>query len=133
MTYDREAAKRYALGQVGKGYQWAYSGPSLFDCSGLTMQAAAAGGLFLPHNSAEQAKVLNAVPVKRGAFGRRKLQVGDIVFYYKPITHCAIVVWVGPGGWTSKVVAATNEERGVELLTTFAYAKPVSFGYIEHT
>ncbi len=44
----------YAKAQLGRPYRWAAAGPSSFDCSGLTMQAWARGGVRLPHYSVAQ-------------------------------------------------------------------------------
>jgi peptidoglycan DL-endopeptidase CwlO len=44
----------YAKAQLGRPYRWAAAGPSSFDCSGLTMQAWARGGIRLPHYSVAQ-------------------------------------------------------------------------------
>jgi cell wall-associated NlpC family hydrolase len=44
----------YALAQLGKQYVWGASGPSAFDCSGLTMQAWAVAGVRLEHYTVDQ-------------------------------------------------------------------------------
>jgi cell wall-associated NlpC family hydrolase len=44
----------YAKKQLGRPYQWGASGPSRFDCSGLTMRAWGQGGVALPHYSVAQ-------------------------------------------------------------------------------
>jgi cell wall-associated NlpC family hydrolase len=44
----------YAKAQLGRPYRWGAAGPSSFDCSGLTMQAWARGGISLPHYSVAQ-------------------------------------------------------------------------------
>lgn len=44
----------YAEQQLGKPYEWAAVGPGSFDCSGLTMNAWAQGGVALPHYSVAQ-------------------------------------------------------------------------------
>jgi peptidoglycan DL-endopeptidase CwlO len=49
-----QRAIAYAKAQLGKPYRWGASGPSTFDCSGLTMQAWARGGKSLPHYSVAQ-------------------------------------------------------------------------------
>jgi cell wall-associated NlpC family hydrolase len=47
-------AVEYALAQLGKRYVWGASGPSAFDCSGLTMEAWAAAGVRLQHYTVDQ-------------------------------------------------------------------------------
>ncbi len=49
-----QRAIAYAKRQLGRPYQWGATGPSTFDCSGLTMQAWARGGVSLPHYSVAQ-------------------------------------------------------------------------------
>lgn len=49
-----QRAIAYAKAQLGKPYRWAATGPSSFDCSGLTMQAWGRGGKALPHYSVAQ-------------------------------------------------------------------------------
>ena len=50
-------AVQYALAQVGDRYVAAASGPSSFDCSGLTMMAWRQAGISLPHYSYSQWKI----------------------------------------------------------------------------
>ncbi len=49
-----QRAIAYAKAQLGRPYQWGAAGPGTFDCSGLTMQAWARGGVSLPHYSVAQ-------------------------------------------------------------------------------
>ena len=69
-----QIALSVARAQLGKPYQWAASGPSSFDCSGLMMFAWHAAGVDLSHNSYAQQDETKAVPVD-------KMQPGDLVFY----------------------------------------------------
>ncbi len=94
------AAVKYALAQVGKAYVYGASGPSAFDCSGLTMMAWRAAGVSLPHNSAAQMGY--GTPVSRS-----QLQPGDLVFYYQPVSH--VGMYIGNG----KIVNAENPSVGV--------------------
>jgi cell wall-associated NlpC family hydrolase len=77
-----------ALGKVGAPYVWGSSGPSGFDCSGLTRFAFAAAGISLPHSSRAQFGL--GVPVSRS-----ELQPGDLVFFYSPISHVGIYIGNG--------------------------------------
>jgi peptidoglycan DL-endopeptidase CwlO len=63
-----------AYAQLGKPYQYAGSGPNVFDCSGLVMYCYAQVGVRLPHSSYMQARC--GVPVSYG-----DLQQGDLVFF----------------------------------------------------
>jgi len=96
------AAVRYAMAQVGDAYVWGATGPSAYDCSGLTMMAWAQGGVGLPHSSTAQQ-----------SSGRRvaesDLQPGDLVFYYSPVHH--VGMYIGNG----QIVHAANPSSGVTV------------------
>ena len=96
------AAVRYAMAQVGDAYVWGATGPSAYDCSGLTMMAWAQAGVGLPHSSSGQ----------QGS-GRRvaesDLQPGDLVFYYSPVHH--VGMYIGNG----QIVHAANPSSGVTV------------------
>ena len=77
-----------AMAQRGKPYVWAASGPSSFDCSGLTAYAYRAAGIGLPHSSALQSRIGQAV-------SRAQLQPGDLVFFYSPVSHVGIYIGNG--------------------------------------
>jgi len=99
---DRTAVD-YALRQVGKPYVFGASGPSSFDCSGLTMQAWAAAGVTLPHSAAEQY-----------TYGRHvaesDLRPGDLIFFYQPIDH--VTIYIGGG----LMVSAPTEGMPVQVV-----------------
>jgi len=95
-------AVAYAKAQVGKPYVYGASGPSSFDCSGLTMMAWAQAGVSLPHSSSAQYGATRHI-------SSSQLQPGDLVFYYSPISHVAI--YVGGG----MQVAATHTGDYVRL------------------
>ncbi|MEU2350154.1 C40 family peptidase [Modestobacter sp. NPDC049651] len=81
-------AVQVALAQTGDLYVSGASGPDQFDCSGLTMYAYAAAGISLPHSSLAQSRM--GTPV-----ARQDLQPGDLVFYYKPVSHVGIYIGNG--------------------------------------
>ncbi len=68
-------AVSFAQQQLGKPYCYAGSGPSCFDCSGLTMAAWGAAGVGLPHNSEAQSADLPHVPLG-------SMSAGDIAYTY---------------------------------------------------
>jgi cell wall-associated NlpC family hydrolase len=68
------AAIAWAEAQLGKPYEYAASGPSTFDCSGLTMMAWAAAGISMPHYSGAQYAMFPHVPLDQ-------LQPGDLLFW----------------------------------------------------
>jgi cell wall-associated NlpC family hydrolase len=82
------AVVAYARAQVGKPYCYGGSGPSCFDCSGLTMMAWRQAGVSLPHSSAAQYNVGRRISAS-------ELQPGDLIFYYSPISH--VSVYIGNG------------------------------------
>jgi peptidoglycan DL-endopeptidase CwlO len=67
-------AVAFARSQLGKPYVWGASGPSSYDCSGLTMAAYRAAGVWLPRVSRAQ---WNAGP----RVGLGSLAPGDLVFF----------------------------------------------------
>jgi len=102
-TGSGRAAKavQYALAQVGDRYVAAASGPSAFDCSGLTMTAWRQAGVSLPHYSRSQYSVTRRIPLSQA-------QPGDLVFYFGRGTH-HVGMYIGNG----KMVHAANPRSGV--------------------
>ncbi|HEY3725420.1 MAG TPA: NlpC/P60 family protein [Acidimicrobiia bacterium] len=95
------AAVAFAKAQVGKGYVYATSGPSTFDCSGLTAAAWAAAGVGLAHYSGAQYQQTIRI-------GPGDLQPGDLVFY-GPGGSRHVEIYIGGG----MVVSAANPAEGV--------------------
>ena len=111
-------AVRFALSMVGHRYVFGAAGPSVFDCSGLTMAAYRKAGVYLPHYS--RAQISATRPVSRG-----NLRVGDLVFFFKyGIRHVGMYI----GG--NRFVHAENSRTGVIIssLSESYYASHVS-GY----
>ena len=73
---DRQIAKALAtaLAQRGEPYVWGATGPSAFDCSGLTSYAYAAAGLSLPRTAAAQSAYVRTIP-------HSQVEPGDFVFF----------------------------------------------------
>lgn len=78
-------AAEAAMKMLGKPYRYGAEGPSSFDCSGLTSWAFQQVGVTLPRSSSQQARVGTPVP-------RDQLRPGDLVFFYKPVSHVGIYV-----------------------------------------
>jgi cell wall-associated NlpC family hydrolase len=114
----------YARAQLGAPYTWGGTGPYAtgYDCSGLTSEAYAAGGVGIPRTSEEQYAALRRVSAQ-------DLAPGDLVFSYWAVDNQAspnhVQLYVG-GGW---VIGAdsTNVEK-VPLSTDaghiVGYARP---------
>ena len=108
ITYSGPASGRAAIAvktayaQLGDPYVYGASGPNAFDCSGLTMYAWRAAGVYLPHSAAAQYGYGRHV-------SRSELQPGDLVFFYSPISHVGI--YIGGG----RVIHAPYPGRSVEI------------------
>ncbi|MDO5735184.1 MAG: NlpC/P60 family protein [Propionibacteriaceae bacterium] len=91
-----------ATSKVGSTYVWGTSGPSTFDCSGLTSYAYRQVGISLPRSSRAQLNAGTSV-------AKSDLQPGDLVFYYSPVSH--VGMYIGNG----KIVDAANPRSGVRI------------------
>jgi cell wall-associated NlpC family hydrolase len=76
--------------QVGKPYVYGASGPSSYDCSGLTQAAFASVGINLPRTSQSQSTF--GTPVSLGS-----LQPGDLVFWGGQGSAYHVGVFIGNG------------------------------------
>ncbi|MGY1632262.1 C40 family peptidase [Geodermatophilus sp. SYSU D01186] len=83
-----QSAVNTALAQVGDPYRWGASGPNAFDCSGLTSFAYRAAGVGLPRTARAQSGAGVAV-------SRDNLQPGDLLFFYRPVSHVAMYIGNG--------------------------------------
>jgi cell wall-associated NlpC family hydrolase len=83
-----QIAVDFAISKLGGPYVWGGNGPTGYDCSGLVRSAYQAAGISLPRVASAQATY--GVPVSR-----QNIAVGDLVFYYSPISHVAIYVGNG--------------------------------------
>jgi cell wall-associated NlpC family hydrolase len=114
-------AIRFALSMIGHRYVFGAAGPTVFDCSGLTMAAYRKAGVYLPHYS--RAQISATRPVSRA-----NLRVGDLVFFFKyGIRHVGI--YIG----SNRFVHAQNSRTGVIIssLSERYYASHLSgFGRV---
>ncbi|MEU8683260.1 NlpC/P60 family protein [Streptomyces sp. NPDC048611] len=81
-------AVSFAYGALGKPYVWGATGPSGYDCSGLTQAAWKAGGVALPRTTYTQ---ISSGP----RISRSQLAPGDLVFFYSGISHVGLYVGNG--------------------------------------
>jgi peptidoglycan DL-endopeptidase CwlO len=98
----RAAALNHAMSKIGSPYRYGASGPNAFDCSGLVSWAFKKAGKSLPRTSRAQSKV--GTPVSRS-----ELQPGDLVFFYKPVSHVGI--YIGD----NKIVHASTRKSPVKI------------------
>jgi cell wall-associated NlpC family hydrolase len=74
------AAFAAAKSKIGSPYVWGATGPSSFDCSGLTSWAYNQAGVSIPRISQDQANAGTRL-------GRGQLAPGDLVFFYGDLHH----------------------------------------------
>src|SRR4051812_25780370 len=77
-----------AYRELGDTYQWGGTGPSRWDCSGLTSDLWRRAGVTIPRTARDQAAW--ATPVST-----RSARPGDLVFFGSPVTHVAIYLGRG--------------------------------------
>ncbi|MEV1054389.1 NlpC/P60 family protein [Streptomyces sp. NPDC049887] len=104
-TYAAKAEKvlSFARAQIGKPYVWGATGPSSFDCSGLTQAAWRAAGVDLPRTTWDQVKAGQSVATA-------DLLPGDLVFFYDDISHVGIYIGDGKMIHAPKPGANVREE-----------------------
>jgi cell wall-associated NlpC family hydrolase len=98
----RVSAVGRAMSKIGAPYRWGATGPNAFDCSGLVSWAFKSAGVSLPRTSRAMSRVGRPV-------AKSDLRPGDLVFFYKPVTHVAL--YIGGG----KVVNAVNSRTPVKV------------------
>lgn len=98
-----EKVLAFARAQIGKPYVWGATGPSSYDCSGLTKAAWREAGVTLPRTTWDQVKVGSRVATSN-------LQPGDLVFFYDDISHVGIYKGDGMMIHAPKPGATVREE-----------------------
>ncbi|MFJ9568893.1 C40 family peptidase [Streptomyces bacillaris] len=98
-----EKVLAFARAQIGKPYVWGATGPSSYDCSGLTKAAWREAGVTLPRTTWDQVKVGTRVATS-------DLQPGDLVFFYDDISHVGIYKGDGMMIHAPKPGATVREE-----------------------
>lgn len=96
------SAVKIAMSKIGKPYRYGATGPNSFDCSGLVVWTYKQLGVSLPRTSRAQSGV--GTPVSKS-----QLRPGDLVFFYKPISHVGI--YIGNG----KIVHASTSGKPVKI------------------
>jgi cell wall-associated NlpC family hydrolase len=75
------AAFQAAQSKIGSPYVYGATGPSSFDCSGLTSWAYAQAGVGIPRTSQAQANAGTRI------YSQSQLRVGDLVIFYGDLHH----------------------------------------------
>ncbi|MEU8829611.1 NlpC/P60 family protein [Streptomyces sp900116325] len=81
-------AVAFAYGALGKPYVWGATGPTSFDCSGLTQAAWRSAGVSLPRTTYTQINAGERI-------SRSELAPGDLVFFYSGVSHVGL--YIGDG------------------------------------
>ncbi|MFC5799597.1 C40 family peptidase [Streptomyces formicae] len=117
-TYAAKAEKvlAFARAQIGKPYVWGATGPSSFDCSGLTQAAWKAAGVELPRTTWDQVEVGTRVATA-------DLLPGDLVFFYDDISHVGI--YIGGGKMIHAPKPGTNvREESIYYMPIYGSVRP---------
>ncbi|MFG3495334.1 NlpC/P60 family protein [Streptomyces sp. NPDC047928] len=111
-----EKVLAFARAQIGKPYVWGATGPSSYDCSGLTQAAWRAAGVELPRTTWEQVKVGQRVATE-------DLLPGDLVFFYDDISHVGI--YIGGGRMIHAPKPGTNvREESIYYMPIYGSVRP---------
>ena len=110
-----ETAIAFAKAQLGEPYKWGGAGPSSWDCSGLTMKAYAAAGIYIPHYGVAQYEAIKHVSMGN-------VQRGDLLFWSDgsvgSIYHVAM--YLGGG----QMIQAPRTGRNVEIVSLSYWIRP---------
>ncbi|MGB8652329.1 MAG: NlpC/P60 family protein [Mycobacteriales bacterium] len=95
---------------VSESYAWGATGPTAWDCSGLTstLWREVGGVRDIPRTSRQQQAWAVPIPAAQAL-------PGDLVFFGNPVTHVGIVVsrTTGRDGSVVRMVDASSSQRGV--------------------
>lgn len=102
-------------------YLWGATGPSRWDCSGLTMGAWAQAGVDLPHYSAAQYEQIRHIQ-------EDDLRPGDLIFWATdpndPATIHHVALYIGNG----QMVHAPRTGKPVQIDSVYYWIPPNFFG-----
>ncbi|MET7324946.1 NlpC/P60 family protein [Streptomyces sp. NPDC005549] len=110
------AAFAAAQGKIGTPYVYGATGPSSFDCSGLTSWAYAQAGVGIPRTSQAQANYGTRIS------SMNDLQVGDLVFFFSDLHHVGL--YAGNG----QVLHAPRTGTNVRYESMGTIGGPFMFG-----
>ncbi|CAL9427304.1 MULTISPECIES: C40 family peptidase [unclassified Streptomyces] len=110
------AAFAAAQSKIGTPYVYGATGPSSFDCSGLTSWAYAQAGVGIPRTSQAQANYGTRIS------SMSDLQVGDLVFFFSDLHHVGL--YAGNG----QVLHAPRTGTNVRYESMNTIGGPFMFG-----
>jgi cell wall-associated NlpC family hydrolase len=114
-------AIRFAMAQLGEPYVWGGAGPNVWDCSGLTMMAWRAAGVYLDHYAPTQ--YLETTPVSYS-----QLRPGDLVYWASnrrnPATIFHAAMYIGGG----QIIEAPHTGDVVKIIGMLDWQMPAFFG-----
>lgn len=119
-TRKADRAVAFARAQVGEAYVYGGTGPSSWDCSGLTQAAWKAAGISIPRTSQDQWRNLPHVSLN-------SLKPGDLIVFYSGASH--IGIYIGDG----KFVHAPNSRRPVSIDSFSGYYRQAAIGAVRPT
>jgi len=115
------AAIDFALDQLGDMYLWGGTGPSRWDCSGLTQGAWGKAGVYLPHYSVAQYEQVRHID-------EDELRPGDLIFWSvnpsDPGTIHHVALYLGNG----RMVHAPRTGAPVRIDSVYYWEPPDFFG-----
>jgi len=106
-------AVRYALAQLGKSYSYGATGPSSFDCSGLSMKSYAYAGVSIPRISRDQYRLLPKL-------SRKNARPGDLMFWGSSASTPSSVYHVGIYLGNNKILHAPHTGTVVQIATVWS-------------
>ncbi len=106
---------------MGEPYVWGAAGPDTWDCSGLTMEAWANAGVYLPHYSVAQ--YLATSPISSG-----QLQPGDLVFWASDPSNPNTIFHVGLYIGNGQMIHAPRTGTTVRVESIWSWETPDFFG-----
>jgi cell wall-associated NlpC family hydrolase len=114
-------AVAFAYDQLGEPYVWGAAGPDSWDCSGLTMGAWQAAGVYLPHYSVSQ--YYATTPVSYGS-----LRPGDLIFWATNSSDPGTIFHVGLYIGGGQMIHAPRTGKDVEIQDVWYWESPDFFG-----
>ncbi|HYJ67956.1 MAG TPA: C40 family peptidase [Nocardioidaceae bacterium] len=117
-----EAAVDFAKAQLGEPYVYGAAGPDSWDCSGLTMEAWAAGGESLSHWSVAQYNETTPISFS-------DLRRGDLLFWGDsddPDSIYHVAMYLGNG----QMIHAPQPGENVEIVSLYYWILPNLYGRV---